>query len=112
MPDNLALLESTLGAAWDCSGPVQLTYNLGGTVIAHDATTPMQHLFACTIWCGTCDSGQLMSGGLRDSTRHGKVRPPSCSKVCISAGILGLVGTTMAALASAARIQMRYGCAC
>ncbi|KAN0129956.1 phosphoglycerate mutase [Lactarius tabidus] len=75
-PDNLAPLEGTLGppegATWDCSGAVQLTYDLGGTAIAHDATTPAQQPFARTMWRGTCDAGQLTPGGLRDAARHGK----------------------------------------
>lgn len=78
-PDNLAPLEGTLGppvgTAWDCTGAVQLTYDQGGTAIAHDAVTPAQQPFARTIWRGTCDAGQLTAGGLRDAARHGKVRP-------------------------------------
>lgn len=77
-PDNLAPLERTLGppggAAWDCAGAVQLTYDLGGAAIAHTATTPAQHPFARAMWHGTCDAGQLTPGGLRDAARHGKVR--------------------------------------
>ena len=69
MSDNLASLEGTLGlpegAMWDCTGAVQLTYDLGGTAIAHEATTPERQLFARMIW-GTCDDGQLIPGGLRD----------------------------------------------
>lgn len=81
-PDNLAPLERTLGppggAAWDCAGAIQLTYDLGGKAIAHAATTPAQHPFARAMWRGTCDAGQLTPGGLRDAARHGKVRarPP------------------------------------
>ncbi|KAF8264862.1 histidine phosphatase superfamily [Lactarius quietus] len=75
-PDNLAPLEGTLGppegAVWDCTDAVQLTYDLGGTAIAHDATTPAQQPFARTMWRGTCDAGQLTPGGLRDAARHGK----------------------------------------
>ena len=58
---------------WDCTGAVQLTYDLGSTAIAHDATTPAQQPFARTMWRGTCDAGQLTPGGLRDAARHGKV---------------------------------------
>lgn len=47
-------------------------FKLGGTAIAHDATTPAQQPFARTMWRGTCDSGQLTPGGLRDS----RLRPP------------------------------------
>ena len=73
MPDNLASLEGTLGlpegAMWDCTGAVQLTYVLGGTAIAYEATTPEQQPFARTMW-RTCDGGQLTPGGLRDASRH------------------------------------------
>ncbi|KAI0293662.1 phosphoglycerate mutase-like protein [Multifurca ochricompacta] len=73
-PDNLAPSERALNPpmGWDCSKAVQLTYDLGGVAIAHDATTPAQHPFARTIWSGTCDAGQLTSGGLIDAAQHGK----------------------------------------
>ena len=52
-PDNLETLEGTLsppeGAMWDCTGAVQLTYDLGGTAIAHDATSSTQQPFARTL---------------------------------------------------------------
>lgn len=63
-----------MGAAWDCAGAVQLSYDLGGVAIAHIATTPAEHPFARTVWGGTCGAGQLTPGGLRDAARHGKVR--------------------------------------
>lgn len=66
-----------MGAAWDCLGAVQLTYDLGGTAIAHGATTPARHPFARAMWRGSCDAGQLTPGGLRDAARHGKVRASS-----------------------------------
>jgi hypothetical protein len=77
-PDNLAPSERALNPpmGWDCSGVEQLTYDLGGAAIAHDATTPPQHPFARTIWPGTCDAGQLTAGGLLDASQHGRV---SCS---------------------------------
>ena len=79
MPDNLGSLEGTLGlpegAIWDNTGAMQLTYDLGGTAsrIAYEATTPKQLPLAYTMW-GTCDARQLTPGGLRDTSRHGKVR--------------------------------------
>ena len=77
MPDNLASLEGMLGlpegAIWDCTGAMQLTYDLGGTAIAYEATTPKQQPFAHTMW-GTCNAGQLTPGALRHVAHHGKVR--------------------------------------
>ena len=54
---------------------MQLTYDLGDTAIAHDATSPTQQPFVRTMWRGTSDGGQLTPSGLRDAARHGKVRP-------------------------------------
>ncbi|KAI9463914.1 phosphoglycerate mutase-like protein [Russula earlei] len=72
-PDNLAPSERVLNpTGWICSDATQLTYDLGGTAIAHDATTPLNHPFASTIWSGTCDAGQLTPGGLLDASQHGK----------------------------------------
>lgn len=53
---------------------VQLTYDLGGTAIMHDATIPAQLPFAGTM---SCDAGQLIPGGLRDSARHGELHRSS-----------------------------------
>jgi 2-phosphoxylose phosphatase len=74
-PDNLAPSERALNPpmGWDCSGVEQLTYDLGGAAIAHEATTPPQHPFARKIWPGTCDAGQLTAGGLLDASQHGRV---------------------------------------
>lgn len=63
------MLGSSEGAMWGCAGAVQLRCDLGGTAIAHDATTRRQQLFARTMWQGTCDAGQLTPGGLRDMRR-------------------------------------------
>ncbi|KAH9966321.1 phosphoglycerate mutase-like protein [Lactifluus volemus] len=73
-PDNLAPSERALNPpmGWDCSGVEQLTYDLGGAAIAHEATTPPQHPFARKIWPGTCDAGQLTAGGLLDASQHGR----------------------------------------
>ncbi|KAH9993436.1 phosphoglycerate mutase-like protein [Russula vinacea] len=58
---------------WICSdAAVQLTYDLYGAAIAHDASTPHGHPFASTIWPGSCDIGQLTPGGLVDASQHGQ----------------------------------------
>ena len=79
---------------WDCTSAVQLTYNLGGTAIAHEAMTPEQKPLAHTMW-GTCDAGQLIPSERRDAARHGKVRaytlssPHSQRKACVCLGPVG-----------------------
>ena len=55
---------------------------------------PEQQPFARTMW-RTCDGGQLTTGGLRDASRHSKVReytlssPHSQRKACVCLGPVG-----------------------
>lgn len=40
----------------------------------HETVIPDWHPFKSQIWAGSCDSGQLTAGGLRDAIKHGQVR--------------------------------------
>ena len=52
---------------------LRVTYDLGGTAIAHNATTPAQQLVRAHDVVGDLDAGQQMRGGLRDARRRPQV---------------------------------------
>ncbi|KAI0302453.1 phosphoglycerate mutase-like protein [Multifurca ochricompacta] len=64
--------EIDIDTNWDCSGVQQFTYDGGGARLSHTVNTPPAHPFAQQIWAGTCDVGQLTSGGFYDARAHGK----------------------------------------
>jgi hypothetical protein len=70
-------------------------YGRGGAAIAHGVTTSPNYPFAWMTWSGSCDAGQLSSGGLllsqagafvprRTTTLHG---PASTRKKTVSMGL-------------------------
>ncbi|KAI0299224.1 hypothetical protein BC826DRAFT_1102794 [Russula brevipes] len=74
-PDDLAPSKRVLNPlmGWTRADVVQHSRDHGGAAIALDATMPSNRPLACTIWSGSCNAGQLSSGGLLDSSRHGQV---------------------------------------
>lgn len=80
----IALVPKELGVDdWDCSGVRQFTYDDGGARLSHSVVTPPDHPFAQQMWAGSCESGQLTTGGFHDSKVHGKVT--RCRQVSLSA---------------------------
>lgn len=75
-PDNLYPNENSLNPAdgWDCTNFLQANFALNTIPINHQTQTPQWHPFASRIWNGSCDSGQLTAGGLKDAIQHGKVQ--------------------------------------
>ncbi|PWN48681.1 phosphoglycerate mutase-like protein [Violaceomyces palustris] len=78
-PDNLYPRENELNSQeWDCSDYRQVNYgvDLGSSgpsnQIYHKTNTPSWHPLVPLFWNGTCDQGQLTSGGLRDAVQKGK----------------------------------------
>ncbi|KAH8115072.1 phosphoglycerate mutase-like protein [Phellopilus nigrolimitatus] len=73
-PDNLYPDENALNPAdgWDCTNFLQMNYGAGGAPVFHKTDIPSWHPFLSQIWNGTCDSGQLTAGGLRDAVKHGQ----------------------------------------
>ena len=80
VPDELGIND---GIEWDCSGVEQFTYDGGGARLSNSVVTPPDHPFAQQMWAGTCESGQLTTGGFHDSMVHGKVE--RCCQVFLSA---------------------------
>ncbi|KAF8483949.1 phosphoglycerate mutase-like protein [Russula ochroleuca] len=60
------------GIPWDCSGVRQFAYDGGGARLSHSVFTPSDHPFAQQMWAGSCESGQLTTGGFQDSMVHGE----------------------------------------
>jgi hypothetical protein len=110
-PDNLAPSERALNppTGWTCADAVQHTYDRGGAAIAHGSTTPPNHPFARTIWSGSCDAGQLTSGGLLDSSRHGQVRRCAPFPVCPTTAAHTLQTGSMGPLPRPSEIPHRGG---
>ncbi|KIJ59604.1 hypothetical protein HYDPIDRAFT_33044 [Hydnomerulius pinastri MD-312] len=73
-PDNLYPNERSLNPAsgWNCEDFLQQDYAAGTAQVYHDTIIPDWHPFAEQIWAGSCDAGQLTSGGLEDAIKHGQ----------------------------------------
>jgi 2-phosphoxylose phosphatase len=80
VPNELGIND---GIPWDCSGVRQFAYDGGGARLSHSVFTPSDHPFAQQMWGGSCETGQLTTGGFQDSKVHGKVR--RCFEVFLSA---------------------------
>ncbi|KIM51609.1 hypothetical protein SCLCIDRAFT_142949 [Scleroderma citrinum Foug A] len=72
-PDNLYPSEHTLNppSGWNCSDPTY-AYAAGTARIFAEVNVPTNHPFGGRVWAGTCDAGQMTSGGVEDAIRHGR----------------------------------------